>query len=33
MGTGAIIWLAISIGVVVIFVMAFLQRRRSSRDR
>jgi hypothetical protein len=28
MGSGAIIWLAISVGVVVIFVMTFLQRRR-----
>lgn len=29
MGSGALIWLLISIGVVVIFVATFLQRRRS----
>jgi hypothetical protein len=28
MGSGAIIWLGISVGVVVIFVLTFLQRRR-----
>ena len=33
MGSGAVIWLVISIGVVVLFVVTFLQRRRSSRRR
>jgi hypothetical protein len=33
MGSGAVIWLVISIGVVVIFVATFLQRRRSGRRR
>ena len=33
MGSGAVIWLAISVGVVVIFVLTFLQRRRGTRRR
>jgi hypothetical protein len=31
MGSGAVIWLVVSIGVVVIFVVTFLQRRRRRR--
>jgi hypothetical protein len=31
MGSGAVIWLVVSIGVVVIFVATFLQRRRRRR--
>jgi len=33
MGSGAVIWLAISVGVVVLFVVTFLQRRRGRARR